>query len=72
MTSKLLQESQKVLYANWDKYRGHHVLVVGGKIYAAKTGRAALKILQKLEKKDPSCSPLITYIPKSGALILWF
>lgn len=72
ITGKLLEESKKILYANWEKYRGRHVLVVGRKVYTAKTGSQALKILEKLEKKDPTCSPLITYIPKAGTLILWF
>lgn len=65
-----LKLSQKVLFSNWDKYRGKHVLVVGEKIYSAKTGDKALGLLKKIEAKDPSVSPLLAYIPKSDALIL--
>lgn len=52
-------------------YRGKHVIVIAGKVFTAKTGTQASKILDKLEKKYPKEIPAITYIPKADTLILW-
>jgi len=35
------------------RYRGKHVVVAAGKVFTAKTGEGALKILEKVEKKHP-------------------
>lgn len=51
-------------------YRGKHIIVIGGKVFTAKTGTQANKILDKLEKKYPKEIPEITYIPKADTLIL--
>lgn len=52
------------------KYRGKHVIVIGGKVFTAKSGPEANKILDKLEKLYPKETPAITYIPKTDTLIL--
>lgn len=52
-------------------YKGKHVIVMAGKVYTAKTGAQANKLLDKLEKRYPKEIPAITYIPKVDALILW-
>lgn len=52
-------------------YKGKHVIVIAGKVFTAKTGNQANKILDRLEKKYPNEIPAITYIPKADALILW-
>lgn len=52
-------------------YKGKHVIFVAGKVYTAKTGSEANKILDLLEKKYPKETPAITYIPKADTLILW-
>lgn len=52
------------------KYRGKHVVIFGDKIYSAKNGKLASKLLEKLVKKFPDETPIISYIPKSDALIL--
>lgn len=54
------------------RYKGKHVIVVAGKVFTAKTGEGALKILEKVEKEYPDEIPAITYIPKADSLILWF
>lgn len=51
-------------------YRGKHIILIGGKIYASKTGLAASKMLEKLVEKYPEGTPTITYIPKADTLIL--
>lgn len=71
MKRQQLGKESKVLLANWEKLRGKHVLVVGEKIFSAKTGEKALSILKKLEKENPKISPLLTYVPKKETLILW-
>ncbi|MBL7078123.1 hypothetical protein ISS42_00500 [Candidatus Shapirobacteria bacterium] len=53
------------------RYRGKHVVVAGGKIFTAKTGEGALKILTRVRKKYPEEIPAVTYIPKADTLILW-
>ena len=52
-------------------YKGRHIIVVAGKVFTAKTGSEANKVLDKLEKKYPKEIPAITYIPKADTLILW-
>lgn len=51
-------------------YRGKHVVIVAGKVFTAKTGKTATKILKKVRCQYPKETPAITYIPKADALIL--
>ena len=53
-------------------YRGFHVIVVAGKVFKAKTGEKASKILDEVRRKYPKEVPAITYIPDADTLILWF
>jgi len=53
-------------------YRGYHVIVVEGKVFKARTGEGASKILDEVGKKYPKAIPEITYIPDADTLILWF
>ena len=57
---------------NDPQYRGYHVVVVGGKVFKARTGEKASKILEEVHKKYPEEIPEITYIPDADTLILWF
>lgn len=52
-------------------YRGKHIIVISGKVYTAKTGAQANRLIDRLEKQYPSETPAITYIPKADTLILW-
>lgn len=56
---------------NNPRYQGKHVIVVKNKVWTAKTGRQANIILDKLERKYPQETPVITFIPKADTLILW-
>jgi hypothetical protein len=71
MRKKDLDIASKTLRRHWEKYRGQHVLVVGTRVYAAKTGKKAKQIYRELERKHPKVPPLITYVPEKGSLILW-
>jgi len=52
-------------------YRGKHVILAAGKIFTAKTGEGAARILKKLEEKYPKVIPEVAYLPKAHSLILW-
>ena len=54
------------------RFRGKHVVLVAGKVFTAKTGERASRILAEVREKYPKETPAITYIPKADALILWF
>ena len=53
------------------KYLGYHVIVVAGKVFKARTGQGASKILKEVHKKYPGQIPEITYLPDVDSLILW-
>lgn len=57
------------IYQN-PRYKGKHVIIIGGKVYATKTGKAKTKLLHELLIKHPTDTPNITYIPKVDSLIL--
>lgn len=52
-------------------FKGKHIIIIGGKIYFIKTGKAKSELLNKLLKKYPEETPIITYIPKADSLILF-
>lgn len=52
------------------KYKGKHVIMVKGKVFTAKTGEGASKILEEVRHKYPKEIPAITYIPDADTLIL--
>ena len=56
---------------NDPRYRGFHVIVVAGKVFKAKTGEGASRILDEVRQKYPKEIPAITYIPDVDTLILW-
>ena len=53
------------------RYRGKHVILVAGKVYTAKTGEGAARILKNLEETHPNITPEVAYLPKARSLILW-
>lgn len=61
---------EKIL--NDPSYKGKHVIVVAGKIFTAKTGDGAAKILERVDEEYPNEIPQIAYIPDADTLILWF
>jgi len=52
------------------RYRGYHVIVVAGKVFKARTGQGASKILRQIRKDYPGEISAITYIPDVDSLIL--
>jgi hypothetical protein len=57
---------------NDPRNRGYHIIVTAGKLFRAKTGEKASKILDEVRQKYPKEIPEITYLPDADALILWF
>lgn len=53
------------------RYQGKHVILAAGKVYTAKTGKDAAKILKNVREKHPEITPEIAYLPKAHSLILW-
>lgn len=47
------------------RYRGKHVILAAGKLFTAKTGEGAAKILEKIRKQHPEITPEIAYLPKA-------
>jgi hypothetical protein len=64
------QKLINLVYSN-SKYWGRHVIILGDKIYSAKSGAKASKMLEELMKKNPSDTPTLTYVPKTDTLILF-
>ena len=50
--------------------RGRHLILVAGKVFRAKDGRQALRILKYVHETFPKKKVTLTYIPKSDSLIL--
>lgn len=53
------------------RYRGKHIILVAGKVFTARTGEGANKILDKIKKKYPDKTPEVAYLPKNQSFILW-
>lgn len=53
------------------KYRGQHVILAANKVFTAKTGEGAAKILADVRVRYPHETPEIAYLPKAHSLILW-
>ena len=67
-TKKMTME----MVMNNPRYRGYHVIVVAGKVFKARTGKTASRILDDVRCRYPKEIPAITYIPDADTLILWF
>ena len=52
------------------KLKGKHIVMIAGRIFAARTGKEAIKIFNKVTKQYPNQQPTVTYIPKEDSLIL--
>lgn len=50
--------------------RGKHLIFVGGRVFTARTGTQALKILDQVHEKYPKKKVTLAYSPKADTLIL--
>ena len=51
-------------------YRGKHVILVGGKVYAASSGRQLTRLFDRLVKEHPGETPTLAYVPAAQTLVL--
>lgn len=51
------------------KNRGYHIIVAAGKLFKARTGEGASKILDQTRKRYPKEIPSYTYLPDADSLI---
>ena len=51
--------------------RGKHLICVAGKVFKARNGKEALRILNQIHKKYPQRKVTLTYMPKADTLILF-
>lgn len=68
-----MSQDQKLLHEAYKnpKYSGKHIIIIGGKIHASRSGRRQFGLLVKLVKEYPKETPTIAYIPKENTLILF-
>ena len=61
----------KTLLAREHRLRGKYVVIVGNRVFTAKSGKEAARLLSKVRKEFPTKTPLATFVPKEETLILW-
>jgi len=52
-----------------DKFRGKHIAIIKTKIVAS--GSNAINVLEKARKQYPNEKPVLAFVPKEGALVLF-
>lgn len=53
------------------RYRGKHLVVVGGKVFMARSAAEAPRLFDRVTRTHRRATPTLVYIPKADALILW-
>ncbi len=51
--------------------RGKHLIFVAGKVFKARTGKEARRILDRIHREYPKKKIALTYVPKADSLILF-
>jgi hypothetical protein len=51
-------------------YRGKHVILVHGKVYAAASANHLQKLYDRAVKEYPGETPTLAYVPRADALVL--
>ena len=58
------------VYAN-PRYRGKHLIVVGDKVFVARSAAEAPRLFDRVTRAHPGVTPTLIYVPQADALILW-
>lgn len=68
-----LSSSEKIIQRvlSEPSYKGKHIIMVNDKIFTARSGEGAAKILKIIRKRYPGVTPAIAYIPDADTLILF-
>ena len=53
------------------RYRGKHVIVVGQKVFVARSVAEAPRLFDRVVRTHPRATPTLLYVPRADALILW-
>ena len=70
---KKVKNGHRVLervYAN-PRYRGKHLIVVGDKVFVARSAAEAPRLFDRVTRAHPGVTPTLIYVPQADALILW-
>jgi hypothetical protein len=51
-------------------YRGKHVVLLDGKVYAARSARELTRLFDRLVKKHPVETPTLAYVSAAQTLVL--
>jgi hypothetical protein len=51
-------------------YRGKHVILVHGKVYAATSSVEMRRLFERVIKEFPGETPTLAYVPRADALVL--
>ena len=68
LASRSYHQILRKVYAD-PKYSGRHLVIVGRKIYAARTGREANRLLHRVMKERPKEAPLLVDVPGADTLL---
>ncbi|MBI4431100.1 MAG: hypothetical protein HY587_05260 [Candidatus Omnitrophica bacterium] len=52
------------------RHRGKHLIVIEGRVFAARSAAHAKRLFDRLTRMHPHATPTLLYIPKSDALVL--
>ena len=58
------------VYAN-PRYRGKHLIILGNKVFVARSAAQAPRLLERVVRSHPHAKPTLVYVPQADALILW-
>jgi hypothetical protein len=51
-------------------YRGKHVILVHGKVYASSSGAEVNRLFDRIVREFPGETPTLAYIPQADSLVL--
>ena len=51
-------------------YRGKHVILIHGKVYAAASGAQITRLFDRIVKEFPDDTPTLAYVPEADTLVL--
>ena len=58
------------VYAD-SRYRGKHLIIVGSKVFVARSAAAAPRLFDRVVRTHPRTTPTLVYVPRADALVLW-
>jgi len=53
------------------RYRGKHLIIIAGRVFAARSAAEATRLFDRLAKTHRRTIPTLLYVPRADALIVW-